>query len=161
MPRCRLAPVLLACVPMLACPPDSEEPGDEATPPLPLPHDVDEVEPNDEVPQALGVVALPWVVAGTSSGCGSDGSWEGSDTDLLSFALAEPAIVPIDLQADGADLDLLVWDPDSHLMADLDGSDAFGEQVTISIGPGATYTLEIRCWMGDEDAAWRLVLGTE
>jgi hypothetical protein len=51
---------------------------------------------------------------------------------------------------------MLVFDPDGNLMAQLDTPDAFGELVAISVGPGATYTVEIRCWIGDPDASWRL-----
>ena len=130
----------------------------QATPVEPLPVDAWESEPNDEAADPLGVIALPFAVGGTSGGCGSEGSWDGADTDLISFAIAEPAIVRLDLQADGADLDMAVYDPDGHVLATLASPDAFGESVDISIGPGATYTVEIRCWLGDDDASWRLVL---
>jgi len=145
---------------LVGCPPTGpEEEPEQLTPPEPLPVDATESEPNDAIPNDLGVIPLPWAVGGTSDGCGSDGSWDGADTDLLAFAIGEAAVVPIDLQATGADLDLAVYDPDGDLLAHLDSADAFGEQLTISIGAGAVYTLEIRCWIGDDDPSWRLVLG--
>lgn len=154
--RTWLIPALL----LVGCPTAEPEP-EQATPPEPLPVDADEIEPNDELPNDLGVIDLPWAVGGTSHRCGNDGSWDDADVDLLSFEVAEPAIVQIDLQATGADLDLTVFDPGGDVLAHLDSPDAFGESVTISIGPGAAYSVKIRCWMGNDDASWRLVLGED
>ncbi len=155
VPEAGLVLVLL----LAGCPPTTDQDEWITPPPEPPPVDASETEPNDEVPNDLGVVPLPWTIGGTSGGCGSDGSWDGADTDLLAFAVAEATLLPIELQATAADLDLAVYDPDGDLLAHLESADAFGESLTISIGPDATYTVEIRCWIGDADASWRLVLG--
>jgi hypothetical protein len=151
----RHAPLTLLTLLGLACQPAG--PVVEGVPPAPVrPFDAEESESNDTVPRDLGSIALPFVVVGASRQCGNDGGWRDSDIDLISFSVGEPTVLEIDLQARSADLDMLVFDPDGNLMAQLDTPDAFGELVAISVGPGATYTVEIRCWIGDPDASWRL-----
>jgi len=114
-----------------------------------------EVEPNDEVSQALGVVDLPLVVGGTMSSCGGGGSYAGSDIDRFSFSVAEPSRLLLRLEVLGGDLDLRLYDPEGDLMADEDTPGIDAEELQLSIGPGQDYGLEVRCWMGSTPE-WRL-----
>jgi hypothetical protein len=145
---------------LAACAPTVDDGGDdptpEATPPLPPPPpDQEEQEPNDENPQDLGVLALPWELSGTMSGCGEDGDWMGTDVDRFAFEVAEPSILRITLVPDHGDLDLRIFDPGGELLADLATEGVAEEALGLSIGAGASYVAEIRCWIG-EGASWRL-----
>jgi hypothetical protein len=115
-----------------------------------------EQEPNDEHPQALGVIRPTLVVGGTMDECGADGSFEGSDVDRFSFSVGQPEAIDLYLTVHGGDLDLLLYNPQGELMADEHQASAHGEALQFSIGPDAEYEVELRCWMGDEPG-WRLV----
>ena len=151
----RHAPLTLVSLLGLGCEPGGPvAPGAPAAPQRPF--DADESESNDSVPRDLGSIALPFVVTGASSLCGNDGQWRDADIDLISFAVGESTVVEIHLQATAGDLDMLIFDPDGNLVAQLDTPDDLGEFTTLSIRPGATYTAEIRCWVGAPHSPWRL-----
>jgi len=118
--------------------------------------DILEVEPNDRDYQSLGVVEPPLVVGGTSSACGSGGSYEGSDIDRLSFSVAEPSQLSLRLEVVGGDLDMRLYDPGGDLMAVEDSPGIESEGLELSIGPDADYGVELLCWLGDSPH-WRLI----
>ena len=155
----RLSLAMALAMFLRACPAADPSP-DPRFDPLPL-ADLLEEEPNGEVSQALGVLRPRVVVGGAMSACGEDGSYEGSDVDRFSFAVEEPVLIHLQLLVRRGDLDLRLFDPQGELMADEDGAGAEGEALQFSIGPGAAYEVELRCWMGQEPD-WRLVfaLGT-
>lgn len=162
----RLSALAFAAAWVAACPPGDDGEGDEggepaptpeATPPEPPPPpDQEELEPNDEAAQDLGVLdTLPWMLGGAMDGCGGDGSWDGTDLDRFRFAVDAPRVLGIELRPDGGDLDLRLYDPDGELMVDRATEGLADEEVLLSLGPGASYEVELRCWLGD-DATWRV-----
>ncbi|MEE2828632.1 MAG: PPC domain-containing protein [Myxococcota bacterium] len=134
-------------------------PGPPPGPDLPPEPDLVEVEPNDEVPQALGIIELPLLLGGSMAGCGSDGSFDGTDVDRFSFEVGAPVVLDIRLEAWGGDLDLRAYDPDGNLLSELDHSGIQPEELLLSIGPERTYSLEIVCWQGNAPE-WRVALGS-
>lgn len=122
---------------------------------LPSP-DLLEVEPNDTEAQHLGEVAVGFVLGGTMSACGEDGSFEGADVDRFAFAVGAPQQVDLCLLVRGGDLDMRLYNPAGELLADEGSASSGGESVQFSLGPGAVYEVELRCWMGAEPD-WRLV----
>jgi hypothetical protein len=113
--------------------------------------DAFEAEPNDEVAQDLGAISPNFYVAGRSSTCGADGAWEGADVDFLAFAFESDAFVRKRLRADGADLDLDLYDPDGNLLRELNGTGTDDELIDVSLEAGEAYSVRIRCWLGNDD----------
>ncbi len=142
-----------ACA-LVGCPasaPTTSNTADELPPP-----DLLEEEPNDLDSQALGVIIPGFVLGGTMSDCGEDGSFEGADVDRFTFLVEAPEQINLRLLVRGGDVDLRFYNPAGELLADEDSAGSEGEVVQFSIGPDAAYELELRCWMGDEPD-WRLV----
>ncbi len=137
-------------------PPEPGPPPGSEPPPEP---DLVEVEPNDDVPQALGTIEPPLLLGGRMAGCGSEGSFDGTDVDRFAFEVAAPVVLDIRLEAWGGDLDLRVYDPDGNLLSELDHSGIQSEELLLSISPSRTYSLEIVCWQGNTPE-WRLALGS-
>ena len=140
---------------LAGCPTPADEPGDEpgdaAAWPVWEAADAFEVEPNDPTPQDLGTIAPNYSVAGRSGACGGDGGWADADIDRLAFTFADDAFVRIRLRAEGADLDLEVYDPDGDVLGIEDGTGTDDEVLDVALEAGATYSARIRCWLGNDD----------
>ncbi len=142
---------VLAGAALVGCTPVDPGPGDPSEWPLWDAADAFEAEPNDSTPQDLGAIVPNWFVAGTSGSCGGDGSWDGTDVDRLAFSFVDDAMVRVRLRAEGADLDLELYDPDGDVLGVLDRAGADDEVIDVALEAGAAYSVRIRCWLGDDD----------
>ena len=152
-----MRPLPVAFCLLLACP-MAEEPDRDPTPDeMPTP-DMLEVEPNDELPQDLGLVTPPFSLDGEASRCGQDGDWADADIDRFRFRVGGGGVFRLSVEGHG-DWDLSLQDEDTLLwVGDHPGTDP--ESQEFSVDPDRVLDLVLRCWSG-EDAKFRLVLSPE
>ena len=114
-----------------------------------------EEEPNDEVPEELGTLELPFVLAGTSSACSRDGTWEGADEDRFAFRFDGDVRLRLRLRARGADMDLELFTPEGDLLVEAVSQGVEDEEMDVALSGGLPYSVRVRCWLGG-DPGWML-----
>jgi len=155
--------LLVLALPLAGCPAADD---DDSAVPLPPPDyvlpdgDVAEVEPNDGPAEAqdLGTVDDPFVLTGSSDGCGSGGTWVGADVDHFTFAFPDGTPRTLRLEMWSGDVDMALFDADGDLVIDAAEAGLEDERIELALDPDTEWALRIRCWQGNPGTLWRLVV---
>ncbi len=156
-------PSILLALLLAGCPAGDD---DDSAEPLPPPEyvlpegDAAEVEPNDGPSEAqeLGVVTDPFVLTGSSAGCGSGGTWVGADEDYFTFGFPDGTPRTLRLEMWSGDVDMAVFDASGDLVIDLAEPGLDDERVELALDPATVWSLRIRCWQGNDGTLWCLVV---